>query len=54
MKDYPGWVVGTYFGEPIFHTLPEDTLVEPRSTEYLIHADPLGTNATRSYNRHFT
>lgn len=37
MKNVEGWVVGTYYGEPIYKTLPEDTLIEPRMREWYIH-----------------
>ncbi|XP_015172034.1 PREDICTED: NADH dehydrogenase [ubiquinone] 1 alpha subcomplex subunit 13 [Polistes dominula] len=40
MKDYPGWKVGTYFGEPIYKTIPEDAFVEPDSFEYFAHTEP--------------
>ncbi|KAI4473488.1 hypothetical protein M0804_015322 [Polistes exclamans] len=40
MKDYPGWKVGTYFGEPVYKTVPEDAFVEPDNYEYFAHADP--------------
>lgn len=40
MKDYPGWKVGTYFGEPIYKTVPEDEFIEPDNYEYFAHADP--------------
>jgi len=39
MKDVPGWVVGTWFGEPIFKTIPEDEWEEPDDREYFIHTD---------------
>lgn len=29
MKNVAGWKVGTWYGEPIFKTLPKDTLVDP-------------------------
>lgn len=29
MKNVPGWEVGTWYGEPIFKTLPKDELIEP-------------------------
>lgn len=37
MKNVEGWEVGTYYGEPIYKTLPEDALIEPRLREYYIH-----------------
>lgn len=37
MKNVEGWVVGTYYGEPIYKTLPDDTFVVPRIREYYVH-----------------
>lgn len=37
MKNYPNWVVGSYFGEPVFRTLPDNYLVDPNINEYYIH-----------------
>uniref|UniRef100_A0A1B6L6Q6 NADH dehydrogenase [ubiquinone] 1 alpha subcomplex subunit 13 n=1 Tax=Graphocephala atropunctata TaxID=36148 RepID=A0A1B6L6Q6_9HEMI len=37
MKNVEGWETGTLFGEPIYKTVPEDTLIEPRLREYYIH-----------------
>lgn len=37
MKNVEGWEVGTYYGEPIYKTVSDDTLVEPRIREYYIH-----------------
>lgn len=31
--------VGTWYGEPVFKTLPEDTLVTPIFKEFYAHAD---------------
>ncbi|THK33001.1 NADH dehydrogenase [ubiquinone] 1 alpha subcomplex subunit 13 [Diachasma alloeum] len=38
MKDYPGWVVGTYFGEQIFEGTNPEELFEPTFHEYAVHA----------------
>lgn len=38
MKNVPGWVVGTWYGEPIFKTLPKDTLLEPHWQDFCAHA----------------
>lgn len=38
MANVEGWKVGTYYGEPIYHTVPEDTLVEPNYADYFVHA----------------
>lgn len=40
MKDVPGWEVGTLFGEPVYHTIPEDQYQEPFYDELILHADP--------------
>jgi NADH dehydrogenase (ubiquinone) 1 alpha subcomplex subunit 13 len=38
MKDVPGWVTGTWFGEPIFKTNPNlDDWVEPTFAEIYPH-----------------
>jgi NADH dehydrogenase (ubiquinone) 1 alpha subcomplex subunit 13 len=29
MKNVPGWVVGTWYGEPIFKTKPNDAFLDP-------------------------
>lgn len=39
MANVPGWEVGKLYGEPIFKTLPEDTLVDPSYREYYAHTD---------------
>ena len=39
MKNVPGWKVGTWYGEPIFKTLPKDTLPEPHWQDFCAHAD---------------
>lgn len=31
------WKTGTYFGEPIYKTIPDDFLIEPDVYEYYIH-----------------
>lgn len=38
MKNVPGWVVGTYYGEPIFKTKPDDYLREGTWDELNAHA----------------
>lgn len=40
MANVDGWEVGTLYGEPLFKTLPRDTLVEPTLSGYYVHADP--------------
>lgn len=39
MKNVPGWEVGTFYGEPIFKTLPKDQLIEPAWEDLCAHAD---------------
>ncbi|XP_065333220.1 NADH dehydrogenase [ubiquinone] 1 alpha subcomplex subunit 13 [Cloeon dipterum] len=38
MADVPGWEVGTYYGEKVYKSLPEDAWVEPHSREFYAHA----------------
>lgn len=40
MEDYPGWVVGTYFGEPVYKGEPKDKLFEPSFHEFVAHCNP--------------
>ncbi|CAG0883945.1 unnamed protein product [Cyprideis torosa] len=41
MKDYPGgWEVGTWKGEPVYKTVPEDSWRDINIEEYYVHADP--------------
>lgn len=47
MKYYPGWKVGTYFGDPIYKIVPEDQFIEPNHIEYFIHASPKDFEAKR-------
>jgi NADH dehydrogenase (ubiquinone) 1 alpha subcomplex subunit 13 len=39
MANVKGWEVGTWYGEPIYKTLPKDTLIEPMFKEWYVHAD---------------
>lgn len=39
MKDVPGWVVGTWYGEPVFKTFPKDNVWEPHWVDFCVHAD---------------
>ncbi|XP_053952248.1 NADH dehydrogenase [ubiquinone] 1 alpha subcomplex subunit 13 [Anastrepha obliqua] len=39
MANVPGWEVGTWYGEPVYKTLPKDTLVTPMFKEFYAHAD---------------
>ncbi|XP_069699514.1 NADH dehydrogenase [ubiquinone] 1 alpha subcomplex subunit 13 [Periplaneta americana] len=34
MANVPGWEVGTWYGEPVYKTLPPDTLVAPIIEEF--------------------
>lgn len=38
MANVEGWEVGTWYGEPVFKTLPKDKLVEPMFKEFYVHA----------------
>lgn len=38
MANVPGWEVGTWYGEPVYKTLPPDALVTPHIKEFYIHA----------------
>jgi NADH dehydrogenase (ubiquinone) 1 alpha subcomplex subunit 13 len=37
MANVPGWEVGTWYGEPVYKTLPPDTLVVPNIFEFYSH-----------------
>jgi len=45
MKEKPGWRVGTFYGEPLFFTLPPDAWWDPTPAELQVHAS--------YYNRKF-
>ncbi|KXJ71416.1 NADH dehydrogenase [ubiquinone] 1 alpha subcomplex subunit 13 [Aedes albopictus] len=38
MKNVKGWEVGTWYGEPVFKTLPKDKFVEPSFHEFYVHS----------------
>jgi NADH dehydrogenase (ubiquinone) 1 alpha subcomplex subunit 13 len=38
MANVPGWEVGTWYGDPVYKTLPPDTLVTPHIDEFYVHA----------------
>lgn len=40
MANVPGWVVGTWFGEPIFKTRPKEEWRDPMFEEFYVHCDP--------------
>uniref|UniRef100_A0A131Z5A9 NADH dehydrogenase [ubiquinone] 1 alpha subcomplex subunit 13 n=1 Tax=Rhipicephalus appendiculatus TaxID=34631 RepID=A0A131Z5A9_RHIAP len=44
MKDVPGWVVGTYYGEPLYKTISPDTHLDPVADEFFAHAEPKRAN----------
>lgn len=37
MKNVPGWVVGTWYGEPVYRTVPKDTFIDPNMHEFYCH-----------------
>lgn len=37
MKDHPGWIVGTLYGERLFKTLPEGALPPINASEFTAH-----------------
>jgi len=45
MKDVPGWRTGTFYGEPIFFTLPPNAWWDPSGPETMAH--------TSHYNQRF-
>lgn len=40
MKDFPFWEVGTFFGTPIFETLPTDKYIDPIPSECYVGTGP--------------
>lgn len=38
MKDVKGWKTGTYYGEPVYKTVSDETLTNPGLNEYYVHA----------------
>ncbi|PSN29341.1 hypothetical protein C0J52_25560 [Blattella germanica] len=38
MANVPGWEVGTWYGEPVYKTVPRDSLISPRIEEFYAHA----------------
>lgn len=39
MANVPGWVVGTWYGEPIYKTRPEKEWLDPIMEEFYVHTD---------------
>ncbi|XP_058450879.1 NADH dehydrogenase [ubiquinone] 1 alpha subcomplex subunit 13 [Malaya genurostris] len=37
MKNVKGWEVGTWYGEPVFKTLPKDKFIDPTFQEFYVH-----------------
>ncbi|VDO83631.1 unnamed protein product [Soboliphyme baturini] len=37
MKDVPGWKTGTWYGEPVYFTLPKDKWWDPEIPEPYVH-----------------
>uniref|UniRef100_A0A1A9W301 NADH dehydrogenase [ubiquinone] 1 alpha subcomplex subunit 13 n=1 Tax=Glossina brevipalpis TaxID=37001 RepID=A0A1A9W301_9MUSC len=46
MANVKGWEVGTWYGEPIYKTIPKDKLMPPTYHEFFIHSD-----SKTQYNR---
>jgi len=44
MANVPGWVVGTYFGEPIYKTRPKDEWIDVSLNEFYAHASYRAVN----------
>lgn len=40
MKDVPGWVLGTIWGQPVFHTVDKNDLPPVSGVEYYTHQHP--------------
>ena len=49
MKDVPGWEVGTYYGDKIFHTLDEDEWFDVTPDEYFAHARMMDATWSRNW-----
>ena len=39
MKNIPSWEVGTFFGEPVYHSIPKDEYVKPSLEELVAHSN---------------
>ena len=53
MANVPGWVVGTWYGEPIYKTKPATEWLEPMAREFYVHA-PYKDYARRAYLKFWT
>jgi len=49
MKDVPGWRVGTFYGEPIFYTLPPDNWWDPTWPEIQAHTSFYNRNSVNKW-----
>ncbi|CRL00761.1 CLUMA_CG014016, isoform A [Clunio marinus] len=48
MKNVAGWKVGTWYGEPVFKTLPKDKIIDPHWQDFCAHA-PYRIQAHRTF-----
>lgn len=48
MANVEGWEVGTLYGEPLYKTLPPDTLISSDFVSYYAHA-PYSNAAARMF-----
>lgn len=39
MANVEGWQVGTWYGEKIYNTIPDNTFVLPKFYEYYVHTN---------------
>lgn len=53
MKDVPGWVVGTYWGEPIYQTRPKDEWHDISVTEFLAHTPHYKNQFFKNFYKYF-
>ncbi|KAJ6649192.1 NADH dehydrogenase [ubiquinone] 1 alpha subcomplex subunit 13 [Pseudolycoriella hygida] len=53
MANVKGWEVGTWFGEPVFKTLPADKLMDPTFNEFYVHTS-YKEFAKRAMLKHWT
>jgi len=52
MKDVPGWVTGTYWGEPIYFTRPADEWHDISDREYWAHSPDWKYNFSRNFYKY--
>ncbi|XP_077283649.1 NADH dehydrogenase (ubiquinone) B16.6 subunit [Arctopsyche grandis] len=53
MANVEGWKVGTWYGEPIYKTLGNDTYIRPIFDEYYVHCSTKDTDRVANM-RHYT